>query len=85
MARGRALTICLVLNFSRFVILTRISGRPCHVRHDEIGSKDRVVLYYSGHGKLMIAPGRSGQEIKQGYIVPHDSKRPSYKKKQYQK
>jgi len=45
---------------------------------DKIGPKDRVVIYYSGHGKLKVRFGRSGEEIKDGYIVPYDSRKIKY-------
>ena len=43
-----------------------------------IGPKDRIIIYYSGHGKLRTIIGRSGQEIKEGYIVPYDSRKEKY-------
>ena len=43
-----------------------------------IGSKDRILIYYSGHGKLRTILNRQGQEIKQGFIVPHDSNKEKY-------
>jgi hypothetical protein len=45
---------------------------------DKIGPKDRVIIYYSGHGKLRIMPGHEGEEIKEGYIVPYDSRKVKY-------
>ena len=45
---------------------------------DIIGSKDRIIIYYSGHGKLRTILNRQGQEIKQGFIVPHDSNKEKY-------
>src|SRR5690242_9828659 len=46
-----------------------------HLILDEsrIRSRDRVIIYYSGHGKLRRLI-RSGSEHKVGYIVPYDSK-----------
>ena len=43
-----------------------------------IGPKDRLLIYYSGHGKLRISSGREGEELKEGYIVPYDSKKEKY-------
>ena len=43
-----------------------------------IGSKDRILIYYAGHGKLRTILNRQGQEIKQGFIVPHDSNKEKY-------
>ena len=43
-----------------------------------IGPKDRVIVYYSGHGKLRTILGRGGEEIKEGFIVPYDSKREKF-------
>ena len=40
---------------------------------DIIGSKDRILIYYSGHGTLKTILNRQAQEIKQGFIVPYDS------------
>jgi hypothetical protein len=40
-----------------------------------IKPKDRVIIYYSGHGKIRVKLGRGNEEIKEGYIVPYDSKR----------
>ncbi|HET7284964.1 MAG TPA: caspase family protein, partial [Nitrososphaeraceae archaeon] len=45
---------------------------------DIIGPKDRVLIYYSGHGKLRTILNRQGQEIKQGFIVPHDSNKEKF-------
>jgi hypothetical protein len=42
---------------------------------EKIGPKDRVLVYYSGHGKLRIMYGRDGAEIKEGFIVPYESKK----------
>jgi hypothetical protein len=40
-----------------------------------IGSDDRVLIYYSGHGKLQSLFGPQGESLKRGYIVPYDAKR----------
>jgi molecular chaperone DnaK len=45
---------------------------------DVIGSKDRIIIYYSGHGKLRTILNRQAQEIKQGFIVPYDSNKHKY-------
>jgi hypothetical protein len=45
---------------------------------DKIGPKDRVLIYYSGHAKLRISINYEGAEIKEGYIVPYNSKRNKY-------
>jgi tetratricopeptide (TPR) repeat protein len=39
----------------------------------KIGPKDRVVIYYSGHGKLRTSIGHNGEIVKRGYIIPYDS------------
>jgi hypothetical protein len=39
-----------------------------------IGTKDRVLIYYSGHGKLRTDTKPNGEEIKTGYIIPYDSR-----------
>src|SRR5436309_3539715 len=36
-----------------------------------IGPKDRVLIYYSGHGKLRTRINYNGQEVKEGYILPY--------------
>jgi uncharacterized caspase-like protein len=43
-----------------------------------IGPKDRLLIYYSGHGKLRRTIGYGGQEIRKGYIVPCDSQLNKY-------
>jgi hypothetical protein len=46
------------------------------IQNDEsVTSKDRLIIYYSGHGKLRISYNYNGQEIKKGYLVPYDSKK----------
>jgi uncharacterized caspase-like protein len=45
---------------------------------EKIGKRDRILVYYSGHGKLRTYYGFGGQEIKEGYIVPYDSKLKKY-------
>jgi uncharacterized caspase-like protein len=42
---------------------------------DIIDSDDRVLIYYSGHGKLQSYFGYQGESLKRGYIVPYDAKR----------
>jgi len=39
-----------------------------------IGTQDRVLIYYSGHGKLRRAVNWKGEETKTGYIIPYDSR-----------
>ena len=39
-----------------------------------IGPKDRVLIYYSGHGKLRREINWEGKEISTGYIIPYDSR-----------
>jgi uncharacterized caspase-like protein len=43
-----------------------------------IGTKDRVIVYYSGHGKLRTILGPHGGEMEEGFIVPYDSKREKF-------
>jgi caspase domain-containing protein len=44
----------------------------------KIGHRDRLLIYYSGHGKLRKQITHEGQEVREGYIVPCDSKRNKY-------
>ncbi len=44
----------------------------------EIRPKDRVIIYYSGHGKLKTRIGHNGEEIREGYIIPYDAKLNKY-------
>jgi molecular chaperone DnaK len=43
-----------------------------------IGPRDRVVVYYSGHGKMRTIYAQDGREIKQGFIVPYDSNKEKF-------
>jgi hypothetical protein len=45
---------------------------------ETIKPEDRVVLYYSGHGKLKNSIGYSGEEVTKGYIIPYDSEKGKY-------
>jgi hypothetical protein len=45
---------------------------------DVIGPGDRLLIYYSGHGMLRTISGVGGEEIKEGYILPYDSKSKKY-------
>lgn len=40
-----------------------------------IAPEDRVLIYYSGHGKLQSLIGFQGESQRTGYIVPYDAKR----------
>jgi molecular chaperone DnaK len=43
-----------------------------------IGPKDRVIVYYSGHGKRRIKYTSDGREIKEAFVVPYDSKKEEF-------
>jgi len=43
-----------------------------------IGPDDRVLVYYSGHGKLRTIITHEGNPIKAGYIIPYDAERGKY-------
>jgi tetratricopeptide (TPR) repeat protein len=45
---------------------------------DKIGPNDRVLLYYSGHGKLRRIVGYEGEDIKKGYVIPCDAQKNKY-------
>jgi tetratricopeptide (TPR) repeat protein len=45
---------------------------------EKIAPKDRLVIYYSGHGKLRTRVGPNGQLIKRGYIIPYDFESDNY-------
>lgn len=45
---------------------------------NKISYDDRVVIYYSGHGKLRRRINRIGEEIKEGYLIPYDAKKDRY-------
>lgn len=40
----------------------------------KIGRKDRVLIYYSGHGRLRTDIKPNGEEVQTGYIIPYDSR-----------
>jgi len=41
-----------------------------------IGSNDRVLVYFSGHGKLRVTgKGEDGKSIKEGYLIPVDARK----------
>jgi uncharacterized caspase-like protein len=44
----------------------------------KIGAQDRLIIFYSGHGKIRSTYNDEGAEIKQGYIVPCDGKKERY-------
>ena len=48
--------------------------------YSTIQRKDRVLLYYSGHGRIRILFDSDGHEVKIGYIIPFDSNRKTYDK-----
>jgi uncharacterized caspase-like protein len=43
-----------------------------------IGTQDRVLFYYSGHGKLRWEINWRGEEKSTGYIIPYDSRLGKY-------
>jgi uncharacterized caspase-like protein len=45
---------------------------------NKIGPKDRVLVYYSGHGRLKLDYDYEGKERREGYIIPHDAKKDKY-------
>lgn len=45
---------------------------------NRIGPKDRVLVYYSGHGKLRSDVDYEGKNRQQGYIIPQDAKKGKY-------
>jgi hypothetical protein len=56
----------------QYIIDDVLQGNP------EIHNDDRVLLYFSGHGKLRIIEGYGGEQIKQGYLLPVDAEKDSY-------
>ena len=47
---------------------------------DLIGPRDRVLAYYSGHGKLRPYVDFKGQEREEAFIIPYDAKLNTYYK-----
>lgn len=44
----------------------------------KIESGDRLIIFYSGHGKIRPEINQEGVEIKQGYVVPYDGRKDKY-------
>jgi len=40
-----------------------------------MGQQDRLIIYYSGHGKLRKIENRDGTKNKEGFIIPYDGKK----------
>ena len=45
---------------------------------NRIGPKDRVLIYYSGHGRLRKFFGYGNTKIKRGYLVPYDAQKDKF-------
>ena len=41
----------------------------------EMGQQDRLIIYYSGHGKLRKITNLDGTKSKEGFIIPYDGKK----------
>jgi hypothetical protein len=46
--------------------------------NEKIGTNDRLLIFYAGHGKLRRHYDYDRTEIREGYIIPYDSKRNKY-------
>ncbi|MGI0063347.1 MAG: tetratricopeptide repeat protein [Nitrosopumilaceae archaeon] len=45
-----------------------------YIRSDDITEKDRLLVYYSGHGDIRSSEDHEGRAFEESYLIPYDAK-----------
>jgi len=49
-----------------------------YIRGDIVTQKDRLLVYYSGHGDIRSSSNQQGRQIEESFLIPHDAKPGTY-------